>query len=405
MPVLTIFSIGLILVGAISIAIALCKAYRITRMLHNQIETRQWRILISLMSSFVFGYCLAIALLVHHAWFWLSLLTAVVFCLGSCFVLFAISVMNKTIRQLLESRISQQAYKKSQAETQQALLDLQTAQAQLIQTEKMAGLGQLVAGVAHEINNPVSFIFGNLSHLETYTTDILDILQLYRRYYPCPSLEIQQAIQEADLEFVQTDLLKMLSSMQIGTERIREIVLSLRNFSRLDEAEFKAVDIHEGIESTLLILRHRLNPIPSRPEIFIVRDYAELPQIECLASQLNQVFMNLLSNAVDALEAADCPQITIHTSMLVDWVEIVITDNGTGIPASIQQKIFDPFFTTKPVGKGTGLGMSISYQIIVEKHHGKLFCTSSEGKGTAFFIQIPIQQRSSSTTFAPDSAD
>ena len=281
------------------------------------------------------------------------------------------------------------------AQAQSALNQLKLTQTQLIQTEKMSSLGQMVAGVAHEINNPVAFIYGNLSHLQAYAAEILHILQLYQGYYPEPIPEIQQAAEAADLDFIQTDFLKILGSMQIGTERIREIVLSLRNFSRLDEAEFKAADIHQGIESTLLILNHRLKPIHNRSEIQIVRDYATLPEIACLAGQLNQVLMNILSNAIDAIEAIETslkPQITIRTTLNDHWAEIAISDNGIGIPDAVRAKIFDPFFTTKPVGKGTGMGMSISYHIIVEKHRGKLECFSTEGQGTQFLIQIPIDQ-------------
>ncbi|MBD1845316.1 PAS domain-containing sensor histidine kinase [Cyanobacteria bacterium FACHB-63] len=292
-----------------------------------------------------------------------------------------------TERITIEEKLRQQT-----AQLKQALRDLQSSQTQLIQSEKMSSLGQLVAGIAHEINNPVSFIHGNLTYLHDYVTEILTLLNLYQLYHPFPHPAVQRHLQATDFEFIHSDLPNLLNSMEIGTTRIREIVLSLRNFSRLDEADFKAVDLHEGLESTLLILQHRLKPSPQRPEILIVRNYAALPQIECRAGQINQVFMNLLSNAIDALEATAQPQITIRTSVMDDWVEIAIADNGMGMPESIQRRIFDPFFTTKPVGKGTGMGMSISYQIIVEKHHGKLSCSSSEGKGTEFFIQIPIHQ-------------
>lgn len=277
-------------------------------------------------------------------------------------------------------------------ELEQTLQDLTQAQLQLIQAEKMSSLGELVAGIAHEINNPVSFIYGNLSYLKEYTDKLLDLLKIYQEHYPEPVAAIHTVAEESDLEFIQSDLRKILGSMKSGTERIREIVLSLRNFSRLDEAEFKAVDLHEGIESTLLILCHRLNASPDRPEIHIQRDYSELPKVECQAGQLNQAFMNILSNAIDALESTSQPQITIRTSVVGESVEIAISDNGTGISSEIQQKIFNPFFTTKPVGKGTGMGMSISYQLIVEKHHGKLECCSTEGEGTEFLIQIPIRQ-------------
>jgi signal transduction histidine kinase len=288
-------------------------------------------------------------------------------------------------------------------ELKNALSELQHTQSQIIQSEKMSSLGQLVAGVAHEINNPVNFIHGNLVHTQEYTQDLLGFVQLYQQHYPNPADEIQIAAEEIDLEFLQEDLPKMLSSMKMGTDRIRQIVLSLRNFSRIDEAEFKAVDIHEGINSTLLILQHRLKDRPERPSIEVIQDYGSLPLVECYAGQLNQVFMNILTNAIDALEdgnanrtfqdiQANPNQIKIMTSVVDGpWVQIAIADNGPGIPPDIQQQIFNPFFTTKPIGKGTGMGMSISYQIVTEKHKGKLECFSTPGKGTEFVIQIPIR--------------
>jgi signal transduction histidine kinase len=291
--------------------------------------------------------------------------------------------------ELARDRLEEKVQERTQ-ELQQTVQTLAEAQMQLVHAEKMSSLGQLVAGVAHEINNPISFIYGNLDHLEDYVKEIANILQLYQTHYPQPVTEIQQAVEEADLEFIQTDLLKIINSMQIGTERIHEIVLSLRNFSRLDEAEFKSVDLHEGIESTLLLLQHRLKPTLDRSEIQIIRDYGKLPPVECQAGQINQVFMNILSNAIDALETISHPQITIRTSIAEEWVQIAIADNGIGIPESIRQKIFNPFFTTKPIGKGTGMGMSISYQLVVEKHHGKLECFSTEG--AEFLIQLPIRQ-------------
>ncbi len=294
----------------------------------------------------------------------------------------------------------------SQEQAEQLILamqNLQQTQTQLIQTEKMSSLGQLVAGVAHEINNPVNFIYGNLAHVNEYAEDLASMLELYQQHCPDPSQEIIDRAEEIDLEFVTEDFPKTLSSMKIGVDRIRQIVMSLRNFSRLDEAEMKAVNIHEGIDSTLLILQHRLKALPEIPNIEIIKEYGDLPLVECYAGQINQVFMNVLSNAIDALEHQKTStselinpgQITINTTVSefankVKTVVIRITDNGAGIPESLQARVFDPFFTTKPVGKGTGLGLSISYQIVVEKHHGVFKCNSHPDLGTEFWIEIPI---------------
>ncbi|MBF2068054.1 MAG: PAS domain-containing sensor histidine kinase [Calothrix sp. C42_A2020_038] len=316
----------------------------------------------------------------------------------------ALSNANNTLLQEVAER--QQAETQLRQQTRQleeTLQELQRTHSQLVQQEKMSSLGQLVAGVAHEINNPVNFIHGNLAYVEQYTQNLLDFIQ-YQQNFPDDVAGIQAQAEELELEFLQEDLSKILRSMKIGTQRIREIVLSLRNFSRMDEAEFKAVDIHEGIDSTLLILQHRLKATTQRPEIQVVKDYSVLPLVECYAGQLNQVFMNILANAIDALEEADIKrlseniksephQISISTSVIdTKWVEITITDNGLGMPDNIRKRIFDPFFTTKPVGKGTGMGMSISYQIITDKHNGNIECFSTSGVGTKFIIQIPIQQ-------------
>ena len=290
------------------------------------------------------------------------------------------------------------------AEVQQALQQLQLSQVQLVQSEKMAALGKLVAGVAHEINNPLNFIHANLNHMEEYTQIFLNFIELYQKNYPNPVDDIQEQAEDVNLSFIRSDVIKILASMKIGTKRIREIVLSLRNFSRIDEAEFKAVDIHEGIESTLIILQHRFKVQPKGPEIQLIREYDKLPLVECYSGLLNQVFMNILANAIDSLEEANAKladqqiqdrpnKIIIRTSIIdTESVQIMVIDNGCGIPENIRPYIFDPFFTTKPVGKGTGMGLSISYQIITEKHKGQLKCFSEVGQGTKFVIQIPIHQ-------------
>ncbi|WP_413199355.1 PAS domain S-box protein [Nostoc piscinale] len=295
----------------------------------------------------------------------------------------------------IRDRLQIEAQLRQQAENlAQTLKELQRTQAQMVQAEKMSSLGQLVAGVAHEINNPVNFIHGNLTHLEEHTEDLLQVINLYQAMN-LP--EFETLSEEIDLDYIQQDLPKILQSMKIGTQRIRQIVLSLRNFSRMDEAEFKEVDIHEGIDSTLMILQHRLKEKPQFPEIQVIRDYGSLPLVECYAGQLNQVLMNILTNAIDALEMGtrkdELPTITIRTAVIdANWVTIAIADNGMGMSEQIQKQIFNPFFTTKPVGKGTGMGMSISYQIITEKHAGKLECYSQPGQGTEFVITIPICQ-------------
>ena len=272
---------------------------------------------------------------------------------------------------------------------------LKSTQARLVQGEKMAGLGQLAAGIAHEINNPVGFISSNLEPMQEYVTGLLELLQLYQQQYPEPEPLIQDKINDIDMEFVLEDLPKIMASMKMGTSRIVDIVRSMQNFSRVDEAAIKNVDIHQGIDSALLILKHRLKAGKQRSKINVVKSYGELPSIQCYASHLNQVFMNILVNAVDAFDDQKndhLPEIQISTRWKQESNSLVIevSDNGPGIPADVAANIFNPFFTTKPVGKGTGLGLSISYQIVTEMHQGKLSCHSTVDQGTIFYIEIPV---------------
>jgi len=310
-------------------------------------------------------------------------------------------VRNITQRKQTEAalRLSEIQEREKAFQLEKILRDLQYTQTQLIQAEKMSGLGQMVAGIAHEINNPINFIHGNLHHSNEYILKLEHLLKLYARHYPEPAAEIQEFMEEYDIEFLMEDLPEILKSMQLGTDRIRELVVSMRNFSRLDESEKKEVDIHSGIDSTLLILQTKLKGSGERPLITVVKKYGQLPLVECYASQLNQVFMNVIANAIDALEEQKKPGVILIETELKkakdettgDAVLISISDNGPGMSISTIKRLFDPFFTTKPVGKGTGLGMSIAHQIVVEKHKGQLKCISDIGEGTTFEIWIPIK--------------
>ncbi|PZV09240.1 MAG: sensor histidine kinase [Leptolyngbya sp.] len=349
---------------------------------------------------------------------------------------------NTQMQSLLETVENQVAERTAEltlanAELATTLQELRETQGQLIQTEKMSSLGQLVAGVAHEINNPINFIHGNLNYASEYAQALLRLIQLYRKHYPNPVPAIQAEIMAIDLDFLVEDFTKLLKSMHIGSDRIKQIVLSLRNFSRIDEAEMKIVDLHDGIDSTLLILQHRLKSSSGSSGIEVIKQYGTLPMVECYAGQLNQVFMNLLANAIDAVESRflsdkldisalstkgvksqpaleakiqgalrraqpltaiqnqTAPTIWICTeSLSCDRILIRIADNGFGIPESLKQRLFDPFFTTKPIGKGTGLGLSISYQIVTKRHNGNLQCNSAPGLGTEFWVTIPTRQAS-----------
>lgn len=328
------------------------------------------------------------------------------------------TLLTASIKELQQSR---QVLENREKELEAALLHVQSMQGKLLMAEKMSSLGVLVAGVAHEINNPVGFISGNLEHAEKYTESLLHLLKLYEDQAQVNtadrSAEIQAWCNTIDLSFIRTDFPCLIQSMKMGSERIKEIVLSLRTFSRHDEAECKFVNIHEGLDSTLVILAHRLKTQPDRPAITVQREYGLIPDIECYAGQLNQVFMNILSNAIDAIEEAweqpalSPPRtITIKTQLieqtspqahpplerspkaLPQWLRISIQDSGRGLSEDVRSRIFDPFFTTKPIGQGTGMGLSISYQIITEKHHGRLDCFSVEGCSTEFIVTIPVRQ-------------
>lgn len=341
---------------------------------------------------------------------------------------FAMQIADQLGVALQQAELLHQTRQQS-AELAQTLATLQRTQMQLVQSEKMSGLGELVAGIAHEINNPVNFIYGNLNHANQYAQDLIRFVA--HQQGGVSEEKLARYAEAIDLPFLLHDFPPLLTSMQIGADRIRQIVLSLRNFSRLDEAEMKQVNIHEGLDSTLLILQYRLKAKAGTTGIRIIKDYGDLPLVECYASSLNQVFMNLISNAIDALsekteaasEEVSCPycQIIIRTRLidspnLIARIEII--DNGPGIPAALLPKVFNTFFTTKPIGKGTGLGLSISHQIVTERHQGQLHCISQVGQGTTFAIEIPIHQPpepplaaddrpalSRSLPAAPDTAD
>jgi two-component system, NtrC family, sensor kinase len=341
---------------------------------------------------------------------------------------------NSSLQNLLQSVENQVTERTAQLQTanqdlEKTLQDLQQTQTQLIQTEKMSSLGQLVAGVAHEINNPVSFIHGNLVYAERYARSLIDMLDRYQKAYPEPQSDIQSALEDLELDFLKADLDKLLRSMTQGTERIRNIVLSLRNFSRMDEADKKPVNLHEGLDSTLLLLDHRLNLKVANSTIQVKLHYNTLPLVDCYAGQINQVFMHLLNNAIDALLCTqkfdngssdaphasshpvpadstdliqedliqedltqlpqDIPTIWLATELQTDKIQIRIVDNGIGIAEQNFPKLFNPFFTTKPIGSGVGLSLSICYQIITQ-HEGELSCHTIEDVGTEFRIILPV---------------
>jgi two-component system, NtrC family, sensor kinase len=293
--------------------------------------------------------------------------------------------------ELLEARV------RDRTETlERALADLRQTQSQLVQSEKMTSLGQLVAGLAHEINNPISFIYGNLGHAQTYAEDLIDILDGYQSQVVEPHLALKTLIQERELDYIREDFPKVLTSMKTGADRIRQLILTLRNFSRLDEGGLKRVNLHDGLDSTLFVLNYRLTQMSNGYPIAVHKEYAVLPEVECYADEMNQVFMHLLNNAIDCVMEHNLPHpvLRIKTAILVEkeQLQIQIWNDGPAIPKEIQDRIFDPFFTTKPIGQGTGLGLAISHRIIEEKHGGTISVESKPGHGTTFSLCIPLKQ-------------
>lgn len=330
---------------------------------------------------------------VRHAlghWVWILISHSVVVEAGNVVALQGVA------KNISDRKAAEYELQLKTEQLEQTLAELKRTQMQMIQSEKMLSLGQLVAGVAHEINNPVNFIYGNLNYAEQYFQDLVQLVNIYQACYPETDLRVKTLMEDIELEYLLTDLPKMLSSMKMGADRIRSIVLSLRNFSRLDEAELKRANIHEGLDNTLLILQHRFKAHHPRPAIVIVKEYGDFADLECYAGQLNQVFMNLLGNAIDAVEESwhlDSTRklkITIATQKIANELVIRISDNGIGIPPDLINRMFDPFYTTKPVGKGTGMGLSISYQIVVDQHQGTLECVSTIGQGSTFVIKLPV---------------
>ena len=382
---------------------------------HEVLEEKQYHLIIADYNQLRIGYKIILQILLERKLEVPLILIATVIDVETAVTAIKLGVSDIVIKDNLvklkdsieqefkKAELGQQYY--TQENCDKALQKLNNTQKQLVENEKMSSLGQMVAGVAHEINNPVNFIHGNIVPTCEYVQDLLGLIELYQHHYPNPDTEIREELENIEFDFIKEDLIKILKSMKEGTTRIKDIVLSLRNFSRLDEADFKQVDIHSGIDSTLMILHNRLKAKSTHPEIQIIKEYSNIPFIECYPGQLNQVFMNILANAIDALDDYNSKRniediklnpnyIKISTNLTANkHIRIIISDNGIGIPEKIKSKLFDPFFTTKDVGKGTGLGLCISYQIIVEKHRGKLYCNSKPGNGTDFVIEIPMIQK------------
>jgi two-component system, NtrC family, sensor kinase len=394
--------VTMIILGAGIMGLCIYRTSKILSLFEIESDRSSWEVMYRLMIFFLCGYSVLAYLISGRLFEWVPLLTGMVFFFGALFVWFSVNVYYRTLHRFLQIQDKYRVAKENAETILFQLQKVQQSQLQSIHRETMLALGQMVAGVAHEINNPVSFIEGNLGHVSTYSQNLLDLLATYASAYPNPDSKVVNAIEKSDLEFIKMDFPNIINSMEAGTNRINEIVQSLSSFSRLNETDFKKADIHEGIDSTLTILRHRLNSWEHRTKhISIIKDYGRISKIYCNPRILNQVFFHIINNAIDALnkKAVTCaytdeiPTIYICTSYIQDnQISIKIIDNGCGINKEVCKNIFRPFFTTKPVGQGTGLGLSISHQIIVEQHGGSIKCSSVENQGSEFLITLPIQE-------------
>ena len=375
--------------------IALRKMLTIHPLLESPYDRRAWQTLCVLTGSFLGGYFLACVLLLKGLVWALPWLTGIVFLGGACFVWICTRVYHHSLM------ITQLDYRRARDRAEASLQKLHATQAQLIHNEKMLGLGQLVAGVAHEINNPVTFIHANLDHLEDYQQSLMSVLSAYEKAYPNPSSAVKESIEMEELDFIQADLPRILDSMRSGTQRISGIITALRNFSRLDESGFKRTNLREGLESTLALLDHRLKRVGDRPTIQVDIQWNNVPLVQCDPAALNQVFLHILTNAIDAIERLEqCHdndsdpyqgRIKIRCKQTpTGLVNLRVSDNGIGMDAAVRQRIFEPFFTTKAVGQGTGMGLALVHQIVVQLHGGRIKCKSSPWEGSTFRIALPV---------------
>lgn len=397
---------GLIATGALLMFFSAVRTSQIKTLLAQQdgitsaANIKNWQSLATLMRLFIGGYCLAIYLIAFNHLGWLVFLTSSVFFAGSLFVLISVNLYSRTLKQLTTMHLQYRAQRDKAAAALSQLQHVQREQAQLVHKEKMMSLGQLAAGIAHEINNPIGFIYSNLGPVRQYSEDLLALIDAYQNTNEYVHPEIEQLAEEIDLDFISSDLLSVIDSMEVGAKRIRHIVNSTRAFVRLDEARYKRADIHEGIESTLAMLRPQLEGTLPSQRIKVKKHYAVLPEVACDHSAMNQVFFQLIKNSIDAFlyteKAYHVAVISLKTRQIDnDWIEIEIADNGSGITKESLKHIFDPFYTTKPVGQGTGLGLSISHKVVVEQHQGKLL-VQPKAEGTICTVTLPINRTCSS---------